>query len=120
MADEITMNVFMSTEQPGTVVQFIESDQFDMTGVDWNGGQMDTTTTEAVIPLGSVGTVGAMCLKAYEGNTAGVEIGTKPSGSFIRCFTLAPNKPANIWSPDPLYARAASGTQKLHYVALES
>lgn len=120
MADEITANIFVQTDHPGMVVQFSESEQFDMSGDHWNGGKVDVSTTEAALDLGNVATAGLTVLKADPDNTENVLIGVKPSGTFLKCFELPPGKVAQVWFPNAIYHKVTTATQKLHYVVLES
>jgi hypothetical protein len=123
MANEISVNILFQAAKAaaGLQIQAIQQTRWDMSGTHHNATVQDFTTTEAAIRKGDVVTVGWVYVQALKSNTADVIIGVKPAGSFIEVMRIQAGMVfAFHCGANDLYAKSASGTQKLDVRLLES
>lgn len=122
MSNEISVLVRVSHSKNGVSSRLNNNGRMDMSGDHHQDIVQDLTTTEEAVDLGDVIVAGWVTFEPVETNTNDVIVGVKPSGTFIEVARVRANSPPQVIrvGANALWAKAASGTQRLRSYIIES
>ena len=119
MANELTLQIALSYLNGTIKANRSENVQLDVAGEDWDGATEETSTVESTLGIGSdVATVGYLFLRNHS-STAGeyIEVGISTGVYHIKLDIgeVALFRP----NGSTIYVKAASGTPKIEFLAIE-